>query len=117
MLKFTKVLCVLMVCCLLLSESAIFQQQVKVRAQASNTLKVPERVRVKSYKGKKLRLSWKQVEGAEGYLIQEYKKSKKKFVKIAETTGTTPGWISGKTKKKRTYRVCAYRMEDSGNSG
>lgn len=83
-----------------------------VKAQGVTMLNAPEKVRVKSYKGKKLRLSWKQVEGAEGYVIQGYKKSKKRFVKVAETTGTKTGWTSARTKTKQTYRVCAYRMQN-----
>ena len=110
MIKRTKLLCMLLVGCFLLSEIVSFPTSVE--AQEIVMLNSPEKVRVKSYKGKKLRLSWKQVEEAEGYVIQEYKKSKKKFVKVAETTGTKTGWISAKTKIKRTYRVCAYRMEN-----
>ncbi len=93
MLKYIRVLCFLLINCLLLSASAIFPKQVKAQAQGVTTLQSPEKVRVKSYKGKKLRLSWKQVEEAEGYVIQEYRNSKKKFVKVAETTGTKTGWL------------------------
>lgn len=112
MLKFIKALYFLTVFCLLLSRGTVFPKQAEAQEQENITLKAPEKVRVKSYKGKKLRLSWKQTEGAEGYVIQEYKKAKKKFVKVAETAGVKTDWTSGKTKKKRTYRVCAYRMED-----
>ena len=104
--------CYFTVFCLLLCVGAVFPKQAEAQEQENITLKAPEKVRVKSYKGKKLRLSWKQTEGAEGYVIQEYKKAKKKFVKVAETAGVKTDWTSGKTKKKRTYRVCAYRMED-----
>lgn len=86
MIKPTKLLSILLVYCLLLSESVLFPKL--VRAQETDTLKVPEKVRVKSYKGTKLRLSWKPTEGAEGYVIQEYKNSKKKYSKVAETIGT-----------------------------
>ena len=102
----------ILVFCLLLCVGAVFPKQAEAQEQENITLKAPEKVRAKSYKGKKLRLSWKQTQGAEGYVIQEYKNAKKKFVKVAETAGVKTDWTSGKTKKKRTYRVCAYRMED-----
>ena len=108
--KLISFLCILFSCCILLSDSIFFQKEVKALEIVS--IQAPEKVRAKSYKGKKLRLSWKQTEGAEGYVIQEYKNAKKKFVKVAETAGVKTDWTSGKTKKKRTYRVCAYRMED-----
>lgn len=93
MIKTTKLLCILFVHCFILSEIVFFPKYVE--AQELVKLRAPEKVRVKSYKGKKLRLSWNQVEGAEGYVIQEYKSSKKKFVKVAETTGTKTGWLHG----------------------
>lgn len=111
MVKQIKAISVIMLVFLfILSESKFVSETVK--AQGVIMLNAPEKVRVKSYKGKKLRLSWKQVKEAEGYVIQEYKNSKKKFVKVAETTGTKTGWTSAKTKAKRTYRVCAYQMEN-----
>ena len=112
MLKFIKALCFLTVFCLLLSRGTVFPKQAEAQEQENITLKAPEKVRAKSYKGKKLRLSWKQTEGAEGYVIQEYKNAKKKFIKVAETVGVKTDWVSGKAKKKRTYRVCAYRVKN-----
>lgn len=101
---------IMLALCVLAAGCAISQKPVK--AQEGVTLRSPEKVRVKSYKGKKLRLSWKQVEGADGYVVQEYKNSKKKYVKVAETAAAKKIWTSARTKTKRTYRVCAYRMEN-----
>ena len=77
--------------------------------QAETKISIPTKVRVRSSESKKLKVTWKKVKKADGYQIYEYKKSNKKFKKVADVDGKTRSWKSGNTKKVHTYKVRAYK--------
>ena len=77
--------------------------------QAETKISIPTKVRVRSSESKKLKVTWKKVKKADGYQIYEYKKSNKKFKKVADMDGKTSSWKSGNTKKVHTYKVRAYK--------
>ena len=76
---------------------------------ANIKISTPTKVRVRSSESKKLKVTWKKVKKADGYQIYEYKKSNKKFKKVADVDGKTRSWKSGNTKKVHTYKVRAYK--------
>ena len=78
-------------------------------AQTKTKINKPTKVRVRSSESKKLKVTWKKVKKADGYQIYEYKKSNKKFKKVADVDGKTRSWKSGNTKKVHTYKVHAYK--------
>lgn len=108
MMKSIKIYCAYLILCLVLGICFIMPKETK--AQQIFFMKSPAKVRLKSYKGKKLRLSWKRVEGANGYFIYQYKKVKKQYKKVADVKGSLVSWISPKTKTKQTYKICAYTV-------
>ncbi len=77
--------------------------------QAETKISIPTKVRVRSSESKKLKVTWKKVKKADGYQIYEYKKSNKKFKKVADVDGKTRSWKSQNTKKVHTYKVRAYK--------
>ncbi len=93
-----------LICYTILLSLVIF---VPLSAQAKVT--TPTKVRVRSSESKKLKVTWKKVKKADGYQIYEYKKSNKKFKKVADMDGKTSSWKSGNTKKVHTYKVRAYK--------
>ncbi len=78
-------------------------------AEANETesaqLRTPAFVRARSYKAKKIKITWNKVDGADGY--QVYQKKKRKFVKVAEVNANKKKWLSPKTKSYQTYMVRA----------
>ncbi len=65
----------------------------------------------------KLRLNWKQVEGADGYRIYRYNTTTKKYEKIKTIgSGDTTTWVNSKLKKNTTYKykIKAYIQEEDG---
>ena len=75
-------------------------------------ISTPTKVRVRSSESKKLKVTWKKVKKADGYQIYEYKKSNKKFKKVADVDGKTRSWKSQNTKKVHTYKVRAYKTSE-----
>ncbi len=82
---------------------------VSLSTQAKAKVTTPTKVRVRSSESKKLKVTWKKVKKADGYQIYEYKKSNKKFKKVADVDGKTRSWKSQNTKKVHTYKVRAYK--------
>ena len=81
-------------------------------AQAkTSVLPSPVKVRAKSCQEKRLKLTWKKVKGASGYQIYRYKAKAKKFVKVVSVGKKILSWESGKTSKKQTYRIRAYKKK------
>ena len=70
-----------------------------------------KKVRVKSYKGSRLKVTWKKTAGADGYQIYRYVTKIKKFEKTGEVDAGQREWISPKEKKKQTYKVRAYQKK------
>ncbi len=65
----------------------------------------------------KLRLSWQQAEGADGYHIYRYNTKTKKYEKIKTIgSGDTTTWVNGKLEKDTTYKykIKAYIQEPDG---
>ncbi len=77
--------------------------------QAKIKVSTPAKVRVRSNESKKLKVTWNKVKKADGYQIYEYKKSSKKFKKVADVGSKTKSWKSKNTKKVHTYKVRAYK--------
>ena len=70
-----------------------------------------KKVRVKNYKGNRLKVTWKKTAGVDGYQIYRYVKKKKKFEKAGEVDAGQKEWLSPKVKKKQTYKVRAFRKK------
>ena len=70
-----------------------------------------KKVRAKSYKGDRLKVTWKKTKGADGYQIYRYAAKKKKFVKAGEADAGQREWTSPKGKKEQTYKVRAFRKK------
>ena len=70
----------------------------------------PTKVRLRSYKAKRLHLKWDSVPYASGYQIFQYKKKTKAYKKVAEVEADHTFWLSPKTKKAQTYKIRAYQI-------
>ncbi len=77
----------------------------KANETESNQLRTPTFVRARSYKAKKIKITWNKVTGADGY--QVYQKKKNKFVKVADLKANKRKWLSPNTKSYQTYMVRA----------
>lgn len=75
------------------------------------TLPVPAKVRVRSNKQERLKLTWKKVKGADGYQIYQYKAKKDQYEKIANVDKGSTSWKSGRTLKEHTYKIRAYKRK------
>lgn len=75
-----------------------------------NQLSTPVFVRARSYKAKKIKITWNKVTGADGY--QVYQKKKNKFVKVADLKANKKQWLSPKTKSYQTYMVRACKKQN-----
>ena len=82
---------------------------VPISVQAKIKVSTPVKVRVRSNESKKLKVTWNKVKKVDGYQIYEYKKSSKKFKKVADVGSKTESWKSKNTKKVHTYKVRAYK--------
>ena len=80
-----------------------------IQLQAKTKIMTPAKVRVRSSESKRLKMTWNKVEKADGYQIYEYKKSNKKFVKVADVGSKAKSWKSRNTKKEHIYKIRAYR--------
>ena len=72
---------------------------IPISVQAKTKVSTPVKVRVRSNESKKLKVTWNKVKKADGYQIYEYKKSSKKFKKVADVGSKTESWKSKNTKK------------------
>lgn len=81
-------------------------------AKPQTTLSAPAEVRLRNYKGKRLRLRWSDVAEADSYEIFQYRKKKKAYRKVAEVAGGRTSWLSPRTKKAMRYKIRACRMAD-----
>ena len=77
----------------------------------TTSLPSPAKVRLKSCRQEKLKLTWKKVKGVSGYQIYRYKASTKKYKKVASVGKKTISWESGKTSKEQTYKIRAYKKK------
>ncbi len=77
----------------------------KANETESNQLRTPGFVRARSYKAKRIKITWNKVTGADGYQI--YQKKKNKFVKVADLKANKKRWLSPNTKSYQTYMVRA----------
>lgn len=77
----------------------------KANETESSQLSTPVFVRARSYKAKKIKITWNKVTGADGY--QVYQKKKNKLVKVADLKANKKQWLSPKTKTYQTYMVRA----------
>lgn len=75
------------------------------------TLPVPAKVRVRSNKQERLKLTWKKVKGADGYQIYQYKAKNDQYEKIASVDKRATSWKSGRTLQKHTYKIRAYKKK------
>lgn len=73
----------------------------------NSRIAVPIQVRARSYRAKKIKITWKKVIGAEGYEIYRIKGGK--AIKAADVGAEKSIWLSPATKSCRTYVVRAYR--------
>lgn len=78
------------------------------------TLEKPENVKAKALGQSKIKLTWSKVEGAEGYKIYRYNKSKGKYVLIKTTEGTSFVNKNLRANRTKTYKVAAYNSENIG---
>ena len=78
---------------------------------AKPTLKKASVTKVKAQKGRKAKISWKKVPGANGYVIYRSAKKNKGFKKIKTVKAKTTKFTNKKLKKgkKYFYKVRAYR--------
>ena len=96
-----KLISIALLLCILCTSSPI----AKANETESAQLSTPAFVRARSYKAKKIKITWNKVDGADGY--QVYQKKKHKFVKVAEVKANKKKWLSPKTKSYQTYMVRA----------
>ena len=83
----------------------------KANETESSQLSAPVFVRARSYKAKKIKITWNKVMGADGYQI--YQKKKNKFVKVADLKANKKQWLSPKTKSYQTYMVRACKKQNA----
>ena len=79
-------------------------------AKPQTTLSAPAEVRLRNYKGKRLRLRWSDVAEADSYEIFQYRKKKKAYRKVAEVEGGRTSWLSPRTRKAMRYKIRACCM-------
>ncbi len=99
-----KLISIVLLLCMLCTSSP-YLHIAKANETESNQLSTPTFVRARSYKAKKIKITWNKVHGADGYQI--YQKKKHKFVKVAEIKANKKKWLSPKTKSYQTYMVRA----------
>ena len=95
-----KFLCFIVVLCLIIQGNII-------AVQAAPTVKKTSIVSVKQVGKQSIKIGWKRVSGAKGYVLQ-YKKSGEQWKKknTTKTSGTVSGLEKGMTYQ---FRVCAYK--------
>lgn len=98
----------LLLCLLCISGSGL--PIAKANAVQHDQPDTPTFVRARSYKAKRIKITWNGVAGADGY--QVYQKRKTKFVKAADLKANKKKWISPRTKSYQTYMVRAYKKEN-----
>ena len=96
------IICMLLIC-------QLVNSQLMIKAAEISTVPTPSKVRLRSYKAKRLRLKWDSVPNASGYQIFQYKKKKNAYKKVAEVEADRTSWLSPKTKKAQTYKIRAYQ--------
>ncbi|MCH5265226.1 MAG: hypothetical protein J1F02_04955, partial [Lachnospiraceae bacterium] len=101
--------CYIIMCVFILFCSLFYFSKV-VKAAEISSVPTPTKVRLRSYKAKRLRLKWDSVPNASGYQIFQYKKKKKAYKKVAEVEADRTSWLSPKTKKVQTYKIRAYQI-------
>lgn len=80
-----------------------------INAEAVEYEKLPKPASLKAtVNDKKVKLSWKKVEGAEAYGVYKYNASKKKYVKVKNVTGTK---ITMTVDKIGTYKYRVYALD------
>lgn len=99
-----KIIFVALLLCILCTSGPNLQIS-KANETESSQLSTPVFVRARSYKAKKIKITWNKVTGADGY--QVYQKKKNKLVKVADLKANKKQWISSKTKSYQTYMVRA----------
>ncbi len=99
-----KLISIVLLLCMLCTSSP-YLHIAKANETESNQLSTPTFVRARSYKAKKIKITWNKVDGADSY--QVYQKKKKKFVKVADVKANKKKWLSPKTKSYQTYMVRA----------
>ncbi len=99
-----KLISIALLLCILCT-SIPYLHMAKANEAESTQLSTPAFVRARSYKAKKIKITWNKVDGADGYQI--YQKKKRKFVKVAEVKANKKKWLSPKTKSYQTYMVRA----------
>lgn len=80
------------------------------------TLPVPAKVRVRSNKQERLKLTWKKVKGADGYQIYQYKAKNDQYEKIASVDKRATSWKSGRTLQKHTIKFVLTGKRVKGKS-
>lgn len=75
------------------------------------TLPAPAKVRVRSNRQERLKLTWKKVKGADGYQIYQYKAKNDQYEKAVSVGKETTSWKSGRTLKKHIYKIRAYKKK------
>lgn len=76
----------------------------------TGSIAVPSFVRARSYKAKRIRITWNRVTDADGYEIYQIKKNRNK--KVAELESGKDRWLSPKTKSSQTYAVRAFKEQE-----
>jgi hypothetical protein len=80
-------------------------------AASSDELKAPSGVKAEKASATSLKISWKKVKNANGYVVYKYDSKSKKYKKAKTITkASTTNWTSKKLKTGKTYKykVCAY---------
>jgi len=83
-------------------------------AQAATKLPAPAWPHVKHSGWHGLKLSWKAVEGADGYVVYRWSKAKRKYVRRAWAKKASWRDTGLKADGKHTYKVAAYRKTAGG---
>lgn len=78
-------------------------------------LAAPAKVKAKAMGKSSIKITWAEVDGAEGYKVYCYNKSSETYKRIATVSSTsyTHKGLSADTKK--SYKVAAYTYDESGN--
>ncbi len=83
---------------------------------SKTTVKTPAKVKAKASAGQ-VKVSWKKVKGAKGYVVYRSTKKKTGFVPVGRVTGAKKvSYIDKTTQKGKTYyyKVCAYKTGELG---
>jgi ribosomal protein L9 len=104
----SSILRILLILVLVLGGFFVFNISKAFADTASSTKpEAPQSPIVKRINSTTLKLSWKKVEGADGYLIYRYNSGSKTYKREARVTGNKSSWIDKDLKTNRTY---AYKL-------